>query len=146
MSTPTHRDYRVPFVDLFDWLDSPLTIFRPVTGNPVRVEDYVKDGTYVVRAEVPGLDPEKDIEVAISKGVLTISAQRQEKTEDKHRSEFHYGAFARSVTLPEGADEDHIRASYDSGILEVVVTLKDQAAGKAPKRVPVAMNKHIKPT
>ena len=79
-------------------------------------------------------------------GVLTISAHREEETEGKHRSGLHYGAFARSITLPGGADEDHIQASYDSGILEVVVTLTDQAAGKAPKRVPVFMNKHIKPT
>src|SRR5215467_4056518 len=110
MSTLTHRDYRVPFVDLFDWLDSPLTIFRPVTGNPVRVEDYIKDGTYVVRAEVPGLDPEKDIEVTISKGVLTISAHRHEEAEGKHRSEFRYGTFTRSVALPAGADESRVRA------------------------------------
>jgi len=39
-----------------------------------------------------------------------------------------------------------VLASYGSGILEMVATLKDQAAGKAPKRIPVVMNKHIKPT
>jgi HSP20 family protein len=133
-------------MDAFDWLEPPWTILRPAVSHPMRVEDYVKDGTYVLRAELPGVDPEKDIEVTVSKGVLTISAQRQEEAKDKHRTEFHYGAFVRSVTLPESADEDHIRASYDSGILEVAVTLKDQAAGKAPKRVPVAMSKHIKPT
>jgi HSP20 family protein len=146
MSTLTRRDRLGPFMDVFDWLEPPWTILRPAASHPMRVEDFVKDGTYVLRAELPGLDPEKDIEVTVSKGVLTISAHRQEETEDKHRSEFHYGAFARSVRLPEGADEDHIRASYDSGILEVVVTFKDQAAEKAPKRVPVAMSMHIKPT
>jgi HSP20 family molecular chaperone IbpA len=146
MSTLTHRERLGPFVDVFDWLEPPWTILRPAVSHPMRVEDYVKEGTYVLRAELPGVDPEKDIEVTVSKGVLTISAHRQEEAEGKHRSEFHYGAFTRSVTLPEGADEDHIRASYDSGILEVVVTLKDQAAGKAPKRIAVFMNKHIKPT
>jgi HSP20 family protein len=145
MSTLTRRDRMGPFMDVFDWLEPPWTILRPAAGHPLRVEDYVKDGTYVLRAELPGVDPEKDIEVTVSKGILTISAHREEETEGKHRSEFHYGAFSRSVTLPEGADEDHIRASYDSGILEVVVTLKDQADGKAPKRIPVLMNKHIKP-
>ena len=145
MSTLARRDRLGPFMDVFDWLEPPWTILRPAT-HPMRVEDYVKDGTYVLRAELPGVDPEKDIEVSVSKGVLTISAHRQETTEGKQRSEFHYGAFARSVTLPESAEEEHIRASYDSGILEVVVTLKDQAAGKAPKRIPVFMNEHIKPT
>src|SRR5215470_16506726 len=100
MSTLTHREYLGPFTDVLDWLETPWTMLRPGASHPMRVEDYVKDGTYVVRAELPGVDPEKDIEVTVSKGVLTISAQRKEETEGKHRSEFQYGAFARSVTLP----------------------------------------------
>jgi len=146
MSTLTHREYRGPFMDIFDWLESPWTMLRPAASHPMRLEDYVNDGTYVLRAELPGVDPEKDIEVTVAKGVLTISAHRHEETEGKHRSEFRYGAFARSVTLPEGADQDHIRASYDKGVLEVVVTLKDQGAEKAQKRIPVTMRKHIAPT
>ena len=146
MSTLTRREYRGPFMDIFDWLESPWTMLRPAASHPLRVEDYVEDGTYVLRAELPGVDPEKDIEVTVSKGILTISAHRQEENEGKHRSEFRYGAFARSVTLPEGADQDHIRASYDKGVLEVVVTLKDQGAEKAQKRIPVTMRKHIAPT
>ena len=146
MSTLTRREYRGPFMDIFDWLESPWTMLRPAASHPMRLEDYVNDGTYVLRAELPGVDPEKDIEVTVSKGVLTISAHRHEETEGKHRSEFRYGAFARRVTLPEGADQDHIRASYEKGVLEVVVTLKDQGAEKAQKRIPVTMRKHIAPT
>lgn len=145
MSTLARREYRGPFVDVFDWLEMPWTMLRPASGHPMRVEDYVEDGSYVVRAELPGLDPEKDIDVTVSKGVLTISAHRQDKTEGKHRTEFRYGAFARSVTLPADADEDHIRASYDMGILEVVVGLKDKKDGKADKRIPVALKKQMKP-
>jgi HSP20 family protein len=145
MSTLTRRDHLGPFMDVVDWLESPWTMLRPGASHGIRVEDYVKDGSYVIRAELPGVDPEKDVEVTVSKGVLTISAHRQEESEGKHRSEFRYGAFARSVTLPEGADEDHIQASYDMGILEVVVKIKDRA-DDAPRRVPVRLNKHIKPT
>src|SRR5215831_8270155 len=130
MSTLIRRDYRGVFMDIFDWLDSPWTMVRPVASHPVRVEDYVKDHTYVLRAELPGVDPEKDIEVTVSEDVLTISGHRYEEIEGKHRSEFHYGAFARSVPLPQGADDTHIRASYDKGVLEVVVGLKDKPAGK----------------
>jgi HSP20 family protein len=146
MSTPTRKDYRGPFVDIFDWLETPWTVLRPVTSHPMRVEDYVKDGHYVVRAELPGIDPEKDVEVTVSKGVLTISAHRHEEAEGKHRSEFRYGAFARSITLPAGADEDHIQATYDKGVLEVVVSMKDADAQQAQKRIPIMMNKHIKAT
>ena len=146
MSTLTRRDYRGPFMDIIDWIESPWTVFRPVASQPMRVEDYVNDGHYVVRAELPGIDPEKDIEVTASKGVLTIIATRHEEAEGKRRSEFRYGTFTRSVTLPAGADEDHIQACYDMGVLEVTVKIKDQAAEKAQKRIPVMVNKHIKPT
>jgi HSP20 family protein len=146
MSTLTHREHLGPFMDVFDWLEAPWTMLHLGASHPMRVEDYVKDGTYVVRAELPGVDPEKDIEVTVSKGVLTISAHRREEAEGKHRSEFHYGAFARSVTLPGGADEDHIQALYDRGVLEVTVALKDQATKRAEKRIPVQMHMHIKPT
>ena len=146
MSTLTRREYRGPFMDIFDWLESPWTMLRPAASHPMRLEDRVNDDTYVLRAELPGVDPEKDIEVTVSKGVLTISAHRHEETEGKHRSEFRYGAFARSITLPEGADQDHIRASYDKGVLEVVVTLKDEGSEKAPKHIPITMRKHITPT
>ena len=146
MSTLTRKDYRGPFVDIFDWIESPWTVLRPVSNPPMRVEDYVKDGRYVVRAELPGIDPEKDLELTVSKGVLTISATRHEEAEGKHRSEFRYGAFTRSIALPAGADEERIQASYDLGVLEVVVSIKDQEAGKAHRRIPVTLNQHIKPT
>ena len=146
MSTMTRREYRGPFMDIFDWLESPWTMLRPAASHPMRLEDSIKDDTYVLRAELPGLDPDKDIEVTVSKGVLTISAHRHEETEGKHRSEFRYGAFARSVTLPEGADQDHVRASYDRGVLEVVLALKEEGSEKTPKRIPITMRKHITPT
>ena len=146
MSTLTRRDYRGPFVDIIDWIESPWTVLRPGASQPMRVEDYVRDGHYLVRAELPGIDPEKDIEVTVSKGVLTISATRHEEAEGKHLSEFRYGTFTRSVTLPASADEDHIQASYDMGVLEVTIRIKDQAAEEAHKRIPVILNKHIKPT
>jgi HSP20 family protein len=146
MSTLTHRDFRGPFLDVFDWLEPPWTMLRPAASHPLRVEDYVEDGTYVLRAELPGVDPEKDIEVTVSKRILTISAHRQEEHEGKHRSEFRYGAFARSIRLPERADEDRIRASYDRGVLEVVVNLKDQPTVQADKHIPVQTKMHIKPT
>ena len=79
MSTLTHRDFRGPFMDVFEWLESPWTVLRPAASHPMRVEDYVEDGTYVLRAELPGVDPDKDIEVTVFKGILTISAHRQEE-------------------------------------------------------------------
>ena len=146
MSTLLHKDPRTMFPDLIEWFEEPFVTLRPYLAQPIRVEEYIEDDHYMIRAELAGIDPEKDVEVMVGSGYLTIRAERSDKTESKHRSEFRYGAFARSVTLPEGADQDHIRASYDKGVLEVVVTLKDQGAEKAQKRIPVTMRKHIAPT
>jgi len=146
MSTLTPRERQGPFMDILDWFDAPWGVFRPVGDNPMRVEDFIKDGRYVLRAELPGIDPEKDLELTISNGVLTIRAHRQEETQTKYRSEFRYGVFTRSVKLPAGADEDHIQASYDAGVLEVAVSLHDQVAGATHKRIPVRTRQHIKPT
>jgi HSP20 family protein len=92
-------------------------------GVPIRVEELREGDQLVVRAEIPGVDPEKDIEVTVDEGVLTIRAQRQERTEDKqaesYRSEFRYGRFERQIRLPKGASPDVVSASYRDGVLEV---------------------------
>jgi HSP20 family molecular chaperone IbpA len=110
------------------------------------VEDFVEDGKYVVRAELPGVDPEKDLEVTVSGGILTIKAERREESNGKHHSEFHYGTFTRSLTLPAGADEDLIEALYGHGILEVAVPVTDKGKDKSGRKITVRQNQHIKPT
>ena len=94
----------------------------------MRLEDEMEDGHYVVRAEIPGIDPAKDVDITVRDGRLTIKAERSEKKETKGRSEFSYGSFVRSVSLPAGADEDGINATYDKGILTVSVALPKEAA------------------
>ena len=146
MSTLTRREYRGPFGDMVDWLETPWTVLRPITGHPIRVEEFVEDGKYVVRAELPGVDPDKDLEVTASGGILTIKAERREGSNGKHHTEFHYGTFSRSMTLPTGADEDHIEAFYGHGILEVTVKLADKGKDKSGRKIPVRQDQHIKPT
>lgn len=112
--------------DLFDWLDSPWATLLPFTaGQTFRVEDYVKDDHYVVRAELPGMDPATDIDVTVTDSTLTIHAERHEEHKEPHRSEFRYGSFDRSVSLPEQADTAHITARYDKGILEVSIPVAE---------------------
>jgi HSP20 family protein len=110
---------------------------RPPFGNHlIRVEDELKDGNYELRAEIPGVDPDKDVDITVRDGLLTIKAQRSEKKESNGRSEFSYGSFLRTVTLPTGADEDAIKASYDKGILTVSVPVTE-AQPAAEKHVAV---------
>ncbi len=122
--------------DLFDWMDQPFSLFRPFSGQPIRMEDYVRDGRYVIRAELPGIDPEKQVEITVSSGVLTIRAERHEEHEGKTRSEFRYGTFSRSLTLPAAADEDDVKASYDQGVLEISVGMKEDTV-RAARQIPV---------
>lgn len=112
--------------DLADLISgwAPVSGLRPLFGSHViRVEDQVENGRYVVRAEIPDVDPAKDIDVTVRDGQLTIKAERTEKHVERGRSEFSYGSFARSVTLPTSADLDDVDAAYDRGILTVSVAV-----------------------
>ena len=109
---------------------------RPVFDTRVmRLEDELKEGRYIVRAEMPGIDPAKDVDITVRDGQLTIKAERSEKKDFDGRSEFSYGSFVRTVSLPAGADEDDIKATYDQGILTVSVAISEPKP--AERRVPV---------
>jgi len=90
-----------------------------------RVEEVQEDDTLVVRAELPGIDADKDVDVSVSDGMLHISAKREQSTERKegsrYRSEFRYGSFSRNLALPSGVDKNQVKAEYKDGILEVRV-------------------------
>jgi HSP20 family molecular chaperone IbpA len=95
-------------------------------NNLLRLEDDTREGVYLVRAELPGVDPIEDIEVTVRDGQLTIRAERNQMDETNGRSEFSYGSFSRTIVLPIGADEDEINATYDRGILTVAVPLSEE--------------------
>jgi HSP20 family protein len=133
MSTLLHKDPRTIFPDLVDWFEEPFLTLRPYLAQPIRVEEYVEGDHYMILAELAGLDPEKDVEVTVGSGYLTIRAERSDKTEGKHRSEFRYGSFSRSMSLPANADEDSVTASYRDGILTISVGLKTEHQTTAKK-------------
>jgi HSP20 family protein len=89
----------------------------------IHVEEYREDGSLVVRADLPGINPDKVVELTISHGMLHIEAERreEEKREGKGflRREVRYGSFSRSLRLPEGVTEADIAATYKDGILEI---------------------------
>jgi HSP20 family protein len=133
MSALLHRDPRTIFPDLVDWFEEPFLTLRPYLAQPIRVEEYVEDDQYMIRAELAGIDPEKDVEVTVGSGYLTIRAERSDKIERKHRSEFRYGSFSRTMGLPANADEDSVTASYRDGILTISVGLKTAQRASAKK-------------
>lgn len=123
------------FGDLFAGFPPWATLGPAFDNQLIKLEDEMKDGAYEVRAEIPGIDPAKDVDVTVRDGLLTIKAERSEKKESNGRSEFTYGSFSRTVSLPAGADEDAIKASYDKGILTISVPVAE--AKPAEKRVEV---------
>jgi HSP20 family protein len=133
MSTLLHRDPKTIVPDLVDWFEEPFLTLRPYLAQPIRLEEYVEDDKYVIRAELAGIDPAKDVEVMVGSGYLTIRAERSDKTSGKHRSEFRYGSFSRTISLPVNADEDAVTASYHDGILEISVGLKTEQKASAKK-------------
>lgn len=129
------RRERLEFPDLlrrmFDW--------EPEAGW-LRVEEFVDGKTLVVRAELPDIDPERDVELTVADGVLDVRAHREAKTEHKddisYRSEFRYGSFERRIQLPEGTKPEDVSASYKHGVLEIRAPLPSSAKTEATK-VPI---------
>ena len=114
--------FRALFPELAGWLESPWTGPPPfLTGQVFRLEEAMQDDRYVVRAELPGLDPENDIEVIVEGRILTIRAERRQQDNGPCRSEFRYGSLARAVTLPGRVEAADVSARYDKGVLEVSV-------------------------
>lgn len=106
-----------------------------------KVEECHDGSSIVVRAELPGVDPDKDIRVNVMGGALVISAERSESHESTehhvHRSEFRYGSFTRSIELPPGVDESKLTATYKDGILEVRVALPVESGEMAARQIEV---------
>lgn len=127
-----------------EWPDFPEFVQRFFEGESdrswLRVEEFVDDKTLVVRAELPEIDPEKDVEIVVVDDELRIKASREAKTEHKeknsYRSEFQYGSYARTLKLPPGATADDVTASYKDGVLEIRVPVAEPIA-PAPSKVQV---------
>jgi HSP20 family protein len=94
---------------------------------------------YKLSAELPGMN-EKEIEVAVTDGTLTLTGEKKQETEQKDKdyylSEREYGSFKRSFALPDSIDADKISADFAKGVLTITLP-KKHAAKAAPKKVEV---------
>lgn len=136
MTTLTRR-HANPIADLLNWLESDTGFgFRSSElQSYIRIEDYVEDDTYVLRAEMPGIDPDKDVTITVDHGTLTIRAERHDEKRDRSHHEFQYGSFTRTITLPMGTSPEGVKASYVDGVLELRVPI--DAAEPTPLTIPV---------
>jgi HSP20 family protein len=120
--------------DIFRFFEA----MRPLDDR-IRLEEEVVGDHLVIRAEIPGLEPNKDVHVQVGDGVLTVKAERK-KEETKQvngsfRSEFRYGSFRRTVAVPKGTTAKDVTATYKDGILEIQVPIP---SGPPPaEKIPV---------
>ena len=95
------------------------------------------DNALVVKAEVPGMD-QKDIEISISNGLLTIQGEKKresrEENEHYHRVERSYGSFCRTLHIPTEVDSEKVDATYQNGVLTVTLPKLETAK---PKKIEV---------
>lgn len=133
-----------PFDRLFEdwtgWLTNfpfhrPFWSDRPsLSAQMIRVDEYQEDGVLVVKAELPGIDPDEDVELTVSDSMLRIAAERREEDKTEHegyrRHEIRSGSFSRTLPLPAGVSEADITAKYENGILEIRIPAPQAGAAK----------------
>jgi HSP20 family protein len=100
-----------------------------------------EDGQVIVRAEVPGMKPD-EIEVKVEGGLLTIAGTHEESTEKEEAEYVHrerrYGAFHRTLALPDGTDPKEIKATVNDGVLEILIPVQAEVAAEAVTITPTA--------
>ena len=126
-SLPTRR----PFGLGWDWPGEGL----------IRVDEYRDGATEVIRAELPGIDPAKDVELTATGGMLRIDAQRRldEETADRgyRHHEMRCGHLTRTLPLPDGVTGSDITATYKDGILEIRIPVPERTDTE-PTKIEIA--------
>ena len=106
-----------------------------------RVESYHKNGSYVIKADLPGVNP-KDIHVMVEGDQLILRGERKMDRETKRRGfsrrEVFYGAFQRSVPIPRGLKAEALKAKYHDGVFEITAPVEK---AHLPKEVKVEVEK-----
>jgi HSP20 family protein len=102
-------------------------VSRTTAGYVPAVEMRADGADVVITLELPGVDVERDVDIEVAEGRLTISGQRRDRNEERDEAgkvlvrELRYGSFRREFALPEGIAADQVEATYDRGLLEVRV-------------------------
>ncbi len=115
----------------------PPFFLRDLAGEDmIRVDEFRDGNDLVIRADMPGIDPDKDVELTVSDGMLHIQAERREEERKQEkgyrRHELRYGSFSRSLPLPGGVKESDVNATYKDGILEVRIPTPKESVTRVP--------------
>lgn len=135
-----HREVNRVFDDVFRSFDGRFPAFGSMSsfdGAWPSLEISETDKELKVSAEMPGLE-EKDVEVLLEDGVLTVRGEKRSESEDKERhfSERYYGRFERSIPIHREIEEDEVSASFKNGVLTITLPKTEQAQSQA-KRIAI---------
>jgi len=130
-------DWRMPSISrgMAEWEPFRSTLLGK---GPVDVRFDVSETVDAIEltAELPGID-EKDVELTLSDGVLTVKGEKKAETEKKEKdyylSERRYGRFLRSMRVPDSVDEGKIKATFEKGVLKVEMPKRAEAKAKKKK-------------
>lgn len=129
-----------------------LSVLPPITQKPFvpKTEVFADKADLVVRLELPGINPEKDLSITLADGELVIKGERKQQTDLEGKTFFRfetvYGTFERHFGVPETLNEKAVYAEYKDGILEVIVkgAIEQVEARKLQaKSIPVTVKKPV---
>lgn len=124
-----------PTIDtLFDNVFEPVTLDRMSARTPLKWDAH--EDKYVMSIDLPGTS-EKDIDIQIQNGLLTVQAEREKGT-NGHRS---WTRFSKAFHLPQGADIEGLKAEYDHGVLTISVPKSEMAK---TRKIPVVTHSQLK--
>jgi len=148
---PTMRMFDTFFDD--NWLSN---MFNEDKLMMPAIDISENEKEYVISGEIPGVDA-KDIDVTLTDGILTIKGEtltdgiltikgekkkeNEEKNENYHRVERHYGSFERSFRIPEKIDTDNLDATYKDGVFKLSLPKVEPVE---PKKIEVKAGKSKK--
>jgi len=135
---------RIPMVfdDFFkpwnEWFDGGSLWPRSINIPAVNITENQND--YQVSLAVPGMKKD-DFKIDVEGNMLTISSEKEENKAEKDkkftRKEYNYSCFSRSFTLPEEINKEQIEASYEDGVLKIVLPRKEEAKKLTAKHIAV---------
>lgn len=118
---------------------TPTRLKRPFLPA---MDVFARDGDLVLRVELPGIDPHKDVSVTLEEGEVVVRGERKrfeevKEEEDYYRAETSYGSFDRRVPVPRGIGETDLKAQYQDGVLEVLVRGAASISPPKAKAIPI---------
>ena len=133
--------------DFFNGLGLPPSFPRSgmleeITGGVLKpkLDLSATDKEYTISVEIPGVS-EKDVNLELVHDTLIIRGEKNQKKEEKkknfYRLERSYGAFQRTLSLPEDADRDNIKADFKNGVLNITIPRMEIASGTKSKQIEI---------